>query len=140
MERKATIQDFTDALGMAGLLVSVNGETPCNAVMALYTDDEGRACAAKEVSSITYNSKEVSEGALFVCKGARFKEKYLEDALRSGAVCYVREDPEGRVYVPSECSTAEPADVSGIFSKHIRQRYPESHACYSRDILRQTIR
>ncbi len=43
------------------------------------------------VRSITYDSKSVSEGTLFVCKGAAFKKEYLEDALSRGAVCYVSE-------------------------------------------------
>ena len=38
MERKVTIQDFIDSLGMAGLLTSVGGEPSCSAVMALYTE------------------------------------------------------------------------------------------------------
>ena len=117
MDRKVTIQDFTDALGMAGLLVSVNGRTPCDAVMALYTDEAGRECGAREVTGVTYNSREAGRGSLFVCKGAHFKEQYLADAIESGAVCYVRQDPEGRVYEPSECSTEEPADIGDIFKE-----------------------
>lgn len=117
MKERTTVQEFIDALGMAGLLVSINGETPCDAVMALYTDADGIACGAKEVTGVTYNSKEAGEGSLFVCKGAHFREKYLEDAIAGGAVCYVRQDPEGRVYEPSECSTDKAAPAKGIFKK-----------------------
>ena len=43
------------------------------------------------ISNVTYNSKEASEGTLFICKGAHFKEDYLKDAQSRGAVCYISE-------------------------------------------------
>ena len=43
------------------------------------------------VTSITYNSKEAIAGTMFVCKGAHFKESYLEEAVSRGAVCYISE-------------------------------------------------
>lgn len=52
-------------------------------------DLQGREQA--EVSGVTFNSKEVSDGTLFVCKGAAFKEQYLEDSLGKGAIAYVSE-------------------------------------------------
>ncbi|MBR0308570.1 MAG: UDP-N-acetylmuramoyl-L-alanyl-D-glutamate--2,6-diaminopimelate ligase [Mogibacterium sp.] len=94
MEKKKIV-DFIDALGMEGLLVSVGGITPCKAIMSLYTDAEGAKIGAREVRGVTYNSKEVKEGFLFVAKGAHFKEQYLEDAIAKGAVCFVREDASG---------------------------------------------
>ena len=45
----------------------------------------------KTVRFLTYNSKEVSSGTLFVCKGAAFKKEYLLDALQKGAFAYVSE-------------------------------------------------
>ena len=45
----------------------------------------------QKITNLTYNSKEVSEGTLFVCKGAAFKEEYLEEAIKKGAACYVSE-------------------------------------------------
>lgn len=93
MNRKVTIQDFIDSLGMAGLLTSIGGETACSAVMALYTEPELSELGATEVKRVTYNSKEAAEGTLFVVKGAHFREQYLDDAVEKGAVCYVREDP-----------------------------------------------
>ena len=89
--KKVTIQDFLDALGMENLLVSINGEAPCDALMALYTDPGCAAAGQKEITGISYNSREVGPGMLFVAKGAHFREKYLEDAIRSGAACFVRE-------------------------------------------------
>ena len=40
---------------------------------------------------ITYNSKDVKESTLFVCKGASFKKEYLEEAITSGVTCYISE-------------------------------------------------
>ena len=40
---------------------------------------------------VTYNSKEVKTNYLFICKGATFKKEYLEEAILSGATCYVSE-------------------------------------------------
>ena len=44
-----------------------------------------------EIKDITYNSLEAGEGALFLCKGAGFKQEYLRDALEKGAVAFVCE-------------------------------------------------
>ena len=43
------------------------------------------------ITGLTYNSREVTPGTLFVCKGAAFKEEYVADAEARGAVCYVSE-------------------------------------------------
>ena len=94
MERKVTIQDFIDSLGMAGQLTSIGGEPVCSAVMAFCTEPSLKELGACEVKGVTYNSKEVSEGSLFVVKGAHFREQYLNDAIEQGAVCFVREDPD----------------------------------------------
>ncbi len=48
-----------------------------------------------EVTGVTYNSKEAGPGSLFVCKGAHFKEQYLQDAIDAGASCYVSETSYG---------------------------------------------
>lgn len=55
---------------------------------------------AKEVSSITYNSKEAKVGTLFVCKGVHFKPQYLNEAIKEGAVCYVSEKEYADVEIP----------------------------------------
>ena len=94
MDRKVTIQDFIDSLGMEGLLTSVGGEPACSAIMAFYTEPGMKELGAREVKAVTYNSKEAAEGTLFVVKGAHFREQYLNDAIEKGAVCYVREDPD----------------------------------------------
>ena len=43
------------------------------------------------IKGLSYNSKHVTEGTLFVCKGLNFKEAYLMEALKKGAVAYVCE-------------------------------------------------
>lgn len=45
----------------------------------------------QKITNLTYNSKEVSEGTLFVCKGAAFKKEYLDEAIKHGAIGYVSE-------------------------------------------------
>ena len=44
-----------------------------------------------EIQNLTYNSKEVTENTLFICKGAAFKEEYLKEALANGAIGYISE-------------------------------------------------
>lgn len=78
-----SIKDFINAIDAAGLLVRTN--------------PEAAACGLENVvTSVTYNSKEAAEGSLFVCKGAHFKEQYLDDAIAAGAACYVSEKEYGR--------------------------------------------
>lgn len=40
---------------------------------------------------ITYDSREVSDDTLFICKGNQFKKAFLENAIDSGATLYVAE-------------------------------------------------
>ena len=49
------------------------------------------ALLAEPVRFITFNSPDVRQGTLFVCKGKKFKEEYLREAFRRGAFCYVSE-------------------------------------------------
>ena len=77
----STVRDFTTALANRGLLVSA-GEALSAAVTSA-------------VTSVTYNSREAGKGTLFVCKGAHFKEQYLQDAIDAGAACYVAEKSYG---------------------------------------------
>ncbi len=45
----------------------------------------------QQITYLTYNSKAVKAGTLFICKGASFKADYLKEAVRRGAVAYVSE-------------------------------------------------
>ena len=68
-----TIQAYAEALSDAGLLLSEKINN-------------------REITGITYNSREVEPGNLFVCKGRTFRKEYLEDAIRRGAIAYVSEN------------------------------------------------
>lgn len=54
----------------------------------------------RTVERVCYNSREAVPGALFVCKGAHFKEEYLADAARRGAFAYVSQTPYPSVDLP----------------------------------------
>jgi len=45
----------------------------------------------KLVEHISYNSSDIENATLFVCKGAHFSEDYLRDALVKGAFVYISE-------------------------------------------------
>lgn len=40
---------------------------------------------------LTYDSREVTENTMFICKGAAFKEEYLTSAVEKGAILYISE-------------------------------------------------
>lgn len=44
-----------------------------------------------EVKWVSYNSMDVCDGTLFICKGLNFREEYLKDAIKKGAFCYIGE-------------------------------------------------
>lgn len=48
---------------------------------------------------ITYDSREVREGSLFICKGFGFKPEYLSAAIAKGAVAYIAQ--EGQFELPA---------------------------------------
>ena len=109
-ERIIRIKDFIDELGLAGLLVSIDKESPCEAIMGIYTGSESSAKENTPVSGVTYNSLDAGEGSLFVCKGAHFKEQYLGDAVKKGAVCYVREDKNAEAAAACETDAKKTAE------------------------------
>ncbi|MBR0085771.1 MAG: UDP-N-acetylmuramoyl-L-alanyl-D-glutamate--2,6-diaminopimelate ligase, partial [Lachnospiraceae bacterium] len=43
------------------------------------------------VEGLTYDSRLVGPGTLFICKGAAFKEAYLASAIEKGAASYISE-------------------------------------------------
>ena len=54
----------------------------------------------RTVELVSYNSREVVPGTLFLCKGAHFKPEYLADAQRRGAFAYVSENAYPEVNLP----------------------------------------
>jgi len=56
----------------------------------------------QDVEYVSYNSMDVKPGTLFICKGLNFKDEYLAEAVKKGAVMYVAErkiDVEGVPYI-----------------------------------------
>ncbi len=45
----------------------------------------------KVITTLTYDSREVKQDTMFICKGAAFRAEYLTQSIRAGAVCYVSE-------------------------------------------------
>ena len=54
----------------------------------------------RTVELVSYNSKEVVPGTLFICKGAHFKREFLADAARRGAFAYISETPYPQAGLP----------------------------------------
>ena len=67
----------------------------------------------KEIQHLTYNSKDIIPDTLFICKGAAFKQEYLNEAIQKGAVCYI-----------SEIKYETEVDVPYIIVKDIRKAMP----------------
>lgn len=54
----------------------------------------------RQITNVVYDSRKAQPGSLFLCKGAAFRQTYLDQALRQGAAAYVSEE----VYpVPVPC-------------------------------------
>lgn len=52
------------------------------------------------VELVSCNSQEVAPGTLFLCKGAHFKQEYLAQAARQGAMAYVSERAYPAIALP----------------------------------------
>ena len=50
---------------------------------------------SEPVRYVTYDSRLVKPGTLFICKGSAFKKEYLESAMKSGAIASVSEKDYG---------------------------------------------
>ena len=81
-DKQIKVMDIAADLEAAGLL---RGTSP---------DLAGPAGEAA-VSGLTYDSREVSPGTAFVCKGTHFKKEFLRDSVGAGASCYITEIPYG---------------------------------------------
>ena len=57
----------------------------------LVSNDYPQEIADKNVKKIAYNSNKVTSATLFICKGAGFKEDYLDIAIAQGALAYISE-------------------------------------------------
>ncbi len=54
----------------------------------------------RTVELVSYSSKEVVPGTLFICKGAHFKVDYLADAAKRGAFAYASENTYSGIDLP----------------------------------------
>ena len=88
-----TLKEYKDILEKNGLLTAYCGETEQLETI---------------INDVSYNSMQVKQGTLFICKGANFKSQYLSDAIDKGAVCYVSyKDLEGlQTEITNICESA----------------------------------
>ncbi|NLM08430.1 MAG: UDP-N-acetylmuramoyl-L-alanyl-D-glutamate--L-lysine ligase, partial [Clostridiales Family XIII bacterium] len=45
----------------------------------------------REVEHLSYDSRDMKPGGLFICKGTHFLPRYLQEAVDRGAFCYISE-------------------------------------------------
>ncbi len=69
-----TIREFIEALDNSGLLMGT---------------DMWDSYAETEVTNLTFDSRKVTPGTLFIAKGVHFKEEYLFSSIEKGAVAYI---------------------------------------------------
>ena len=74
-----------------------------------------------QIHYLTYDSRAVVPGTLFICKGVAFKAEYLQDATAAGAVAYVAE----KTYDLEE-------DVPHLLVKNIREAMPVLAELYTK--------
>ncbi len=92
-----SLSKYSELLEEKGLLVKKTGEDKFST----------------DIDFVTYDSREVCKGTLFVCKGAAFKPEYLKNAIDDGAVAYI-----------SETEYPEGAEVPAIIVSDIRKSMP----------------
>ncbi len=94
---KTDLRSYLAVLKAAGLVIKSE----------LYSD------AAAQVTGVTYDSRAVRSGFIFICKGAAFKKEYLLSAVKLGAVCYISEADYG-------------VDIPHIIVSDIREAMPHT--------------
>ena len=53
--------------------------------------DNTKDILEKEIEYMSYNSTDIKNNTMFICKGASFKKEYLYDAISNGTIIYVSE-------------------------------------------------
>ncbi len=91
------INEYIKRLHGEGLLVSVDADCPDRA----------------QVRNVSCNSKDVTPGTLFICKGNHFKPEYLKEAFLRGAFCYVSE----KIYEEVPCPCIAVNDVRAALAE-----------------------
>lgn len=69
------------------------------------------------IDHVSYTSKDIQQGSLFLCKGNRFKRDYLVDAIEKGAAAYVSEKNYG-------------VDIPAVIVSDMRRTVPAFAARY----------
>lgn len=71
-------------------------------------DEKGLLKAVKgelgqNILGLTYDSREVQEGTLFICKGSAFKKEYLLEAIQKSCIAYLTEKDVLGIFKETEC-------------------------------------
>jgi len=83
-----TIGEYIDLLEQHGLVDAL---------------EMGESDRENKIRYLSYDSQDMEPGGLFICKGAHFLPRYLSDAVKKGAACYVSETlyPEEGAFLPA---------------------------------------
>lgn len=73
----------------------------------------------EKIAWLTCDSRKVTEGTVFICKGAAFKEEYLAEAVKKGASSYI-----------SECSYQAGETLTGFIVTDIRKAMAAASAVF----------
>ena len=115
--KEKTLNEYIELLAGKGLLL----QDPA-AWAADGTAEEKKDWRMQPVSYISYNSLDVKPGTLFICKGANFKEEYLQDAVKKGAICCLSECEYPNAGIPcllTKSMRRAMSEVSGFFFDEI---------------------
>ncbi|MDD3303818.1 MAG: UDP-N-acetylmuramoyl-L-alanyl-D-glutamate--2,6-diaminopimelate ligase [Clostridia bacterium] len=74
--KKYSVNQYIELLNKNNLLITT---IHCNHILN------------EKIEHVSYNSKDILPRTLFICKGANFKEEYLQSAIKNGAMVYVSE-------------------------------------------------
>lgn len=91
-----TIEEYIKLLDKEGLLVS---ESPYGQSLT------------RKVEHLSYDSRDIKPATMFICKGAHFKESYLSDAVKKGAMAYVSEQKYGPDFEGTEAAKIAPVPI-----------------------------
>lgn len=76
--KKHLLEEYLTVLSDSGILIS---------------SEVSEADAKRVIECLTYDTRELSDNALFICKGAHFKPEYARRALDGGALACIGEAP-----------------------------------------------
>jgi UDP-N-acetylmuramoyl-L-alanyl-D-glutamate--2,6-diaminopimelate ligase len=54
--------------------------------------DVDESLLERKVENLSYDSKDMGQNGMFICKGISFKPKYLKEAIENGGFCYVSQE------------------------------------------------